>query len=56
MKKDSRTPHQGTIGPDGSILMVDSGRYRIQVYKKLCRELSPDEIDPHDIHMDPELT
>jgi len=55
-EKRFKNPTSVTIGPDGSILMVDSGRYRIQVYKKLCRELSPDEIDPHDIHMDPELT
>ena len=55
-EKRFKNPTSVTIGPDGSILMVDSGRYRIQVYRKLCRELSPDEIDPHEIHMDPELT
>ena len=27
------------IGSDGLVFMVDSGRYRVQVYRKLCREL-----------------
>ena len=55
-EKRFRNPTSVTIGPDGLVLMVDSGRYRIQVYRKLCRELSPEEIDPAAIHVDPELT
>ena len=55
-EKRFKNPTSVKIGPDGSVLMVDSGRYRIQIYKKLCRELSPDEIDPAESHVDPELT
>ena len=55
-EKRFRNPTAITIGPDGLVLMVDSGRYRIQIYRKLCRELTPDQIDPASIHADPELT
>jgi DNA-binding beta-propeller fold protein YncE len=55
-EKRFRNPTAITIGPDGLVLMVDSGRYRIQIYRKLCRELSEAEIDPAAIHVDPELT
>ena len=55
-EKRFRNPTAITIGPDGLVLMVDSGRYRIQIYRKLCRELTPAEIDPAASHVDPELT
>ena len=55
-EKRFKNPTSVKIGPDGQVFMVDSGRYRIQVYRKLCRELRPDEVDPPTMHADPTLT
>ncbi len=51
-----KNPTSVKIGSDGLVFMVDSGRYRIQVYRKLCRELGPDEVDPPTMHVDPTLS
>ena len=55
-EKRFKNPTSVKIGPDGLVFMVDSGRYRIQVYRKLCRTLTPDEIDPPTMHVDPTLS
>jgi hypothetical protein len=41
--------------PDGHVFILDAGRHRIQVYRKLCRVLRADEADPPELHLDPIL-
>lgn len=55
-EKRFKNPTSVKIGPDGLVLMVDSGRYRIQIYKKNSRVLLDDQIDPPSMHLDPVLT
>lgn len=40
---------------DGLVFILDAGRHRIQVYRKLCRVLRTDEVDPPELHLDPML-
>lgn len=40
---------------DGLVFILDAGRHRIQVYRKLCRVLRADEADPPELHVDPML-
>jgi len=40
---------------DGLVFILDAGRHRIQVYRKLCRVLRADEVDPPELHLDPML-
>ena len=38
------------------VYWADTGRYRIQIYRKICEVLGPDEIDPPEMFTDPSLT
>ncbi len=37
------------------VFVVDAARFRLQVYRKTFRELSPDQIDPVDTYTDPKI-
>ena len=37
------------------LYVVDSGRYRIQIYRKTFRELAPDQVDGAETYNDPKL-
>ena len=43
------------VDSDGKIYVVDTGRFRIQIYQKLWRILEPHEIDAAELHVDPEV-
>ena len=55
-EKRLKRPVSVRVDNKGRVYIVDSGRYRIQVYKKWCRVLKPDEVDSPTLHVDPELT
>ena len=55
-EKRLMNPTSVKVDDDGLVYIVDSGRYRIQVYRKLVRVLGADEVDPPDMHVDPVLT
>jgi DNA-binding beta-propeller fold protein YncE len=57
LDREKRLMHPTSVRVDdeGRIYVVDSGRYRIQVYRKLCRVLGPEEVDPPTMHIDPIL-
>lgn len=55
-EKRLKAPVSVKVDNKGRVYIVDSGRYRIQVYRKWCRVLSPDEVDPPTMHVDPVLT
>lgn len=46
-------PTSVKVDSKGRVYIVDSGRYRIQIYQKLWRILEPHEIDPPELHPDP---
>jgi hypothetical protein len=43
------------VDDDFGVYVIDTGRYRMQVYRKTFRELSPDQIDPADTYTDPKI-
>lgn len=55
-EKRLKAPVSVKVDNKGRVYIVDSGRYRIQVYRKWCRVLTPDEVDPPTLHVDPVLT
>ena len=57
LDREKRLMHPTSVRVDdeGRIYVVDTGRYRIQVYRKLCRVLGPNEVDPPTMHIDPIL-
>ena len=58
LDREKRLMHPTSVKVDDDnslVYIVDSGRYRVQVYRKLCRELAPDEVDAPDLHVDPVL-
>ena len=44
------------VDDEDRVYWVDSGRYRVQIYSKVCKLLGPDEIDPPTMFTDPTLT
>ena len=44
------------VDKENRVYWADTGRYRIQIYSKVCKVLGPDEIDPPDMFKDPALT
>lgn len=54
-EKRFAAPTSVKVDDEGRIYVVDTGRWRIQVYQKLCRVLEPHEIDAVEMHMDPEV-
>ncbi len=55
MEKRFYNPTSVKVDAKGRVFIVDTGRYRIQVYEKLWRNLEPHEIDPIELHKDPEV-
>jgi len=54
-EKRLAAPTSIKLDDEGRIYIVDTGRWRIQVYQKLWRILEPHEIDSPELHMDPEV-
>lgn len=54
-EKRLRHPTSVRVNNEGLVFIVDSGRNRIQVYRKLCRVLASHEVDPPSLHADPAL-
>jgi hypothetical protein len=40
---------------DDHLYIVDTGRYRVQIYRKLCRLLEPGDVEAASVHKDPSL-
>lgn len=55
-EKRLRYPVSVKVDGKGLVYIVDWGGFRVQVYRELCRVLSPDEVDPPTMHVDPVLT
>ena len=47
------SPTSVKVDREGRVYIVDTGRFRIQIYRKLWRILEPHEIDPPELHLDP---
>jgi hypothetical protein len=45
-EKRFKKPTSVAVGPDDRVYMVDSGRFRVQVYRKHCIALKPDQVGP----------
>lgn len=45
-EKRFKKPTAVAVGPDDRVYMVDSGRFRVQVYQKQCVALAPDQVGP----------
>ena len=54
-EKRFASPTSVKVDDEGRVYVVDTGRWRIQVYEKLWRILEPDEIDAPELHADPEV-
>ena len=46
-------PNSVKVDANGLVYIADTGRYRIQVYRNPAVALSPDQIDPPEMHPDP---
>ena len=46
-------PTSVKVDDQGRVYIVDTGRFRIQIYQKLWRILEPHEVDPPEMHPDP---
>ncbi|MBI4306269.1 MAG: hypothetical protein HY678_08110 [Chloroflexi bacterium] len=55
-EKRLKSPTSVRVDNKGRVYIADTGRYRVQIYRKWCRVLKPDEVDPASMHPDPELT
>ena len=44
-EKRFKNPTSVGVGPDGRVYMIDSGRFRVQVYQKQCVPLRPHEVE-----------
>jgi DNA-binding beta-propeller fold protein YncE len=55
-EKRLKAPVSVRVDNKGRVYLVDTGRYRIQVYRKWCQLLQADEVDPPTLHVDPVLT
>ena len=54
-EKRFANPTSVKVDGEGRIFVVDTGRWRMQVYQKLFRVLEPHEIDAPELHADPEV-
>jgi DNA-binding beta-propeller fold protein YncE len=50
------SPTSVKVDDDGFVYIMDSGRFRVQIYQKMVRVLEPDEVDPPEPYFDPVLT
>ena len=55
VEKRFEAPTSVKVDDEGRVYIVDTGRWRIQVYKKLFRILEKNEIDLPELHVDPEV-
>lgn len=55
-EKRLKSPVSVRVDNKGRVYIVDTGRYRIQVYRKWCKVLGDGEVDPPTLHVDPVLT
>lgn len=46
-------PTSVKVDGKGLVYIVDTGRYRVQIYRNLAKLLSPDQLDPPEMHADP---
>ena len=54
-EKRLKFPTSVRVDDEGRLFIADTGRYRIQIYKKLCRVLDPGEVEDAALHTDPGL-
>ena len=54
-EKRFAAPTSVKVDLQGRVFVVDTGRWRIQVYQKLWRVLENHEIDSPEMHLDPEI-
>ena len=54
-EKRLRFPTSVRVDDEGRLFIVDTGRYRVQIYKKLCRVLDSGEVEDAALHLDPGL-
>jgi DNA-binding beta-propeller fold protein YncE len=54
-EKRFAAPTSVKVDSEGRVFVVDTGRWRIQVYQKLWRILEDHEIDAPEMHLDPEI-
>ena len=54
-EKRFANPTSVKVDSEGRVFVVDTGRWRMQVYQKLFRVLEPHEIDAPELHADPEV-
>ena len=53
VEKRFLAPNSVKVDGKGLVYIADTGRYRIQVYRNPAVALSPDQIDPPEMHPDP---
>ena len=54
-EKRLKYPTSVRVDNEGRLFITDTGRYRVQVYEKLCRVLEPHEVEDAALHVDPGL-
>ena len=54
-EKRLKFPTSVRVDDEGRLFIADTGRYRVQIYKKLCRVLDPGEVEDAALHTDPGL-
>ena len=50
------SPTAVKVDAENRVYWADTGRYRIQIYRKICKVLGPDDIDPPTMFKDPALS
>ena len=48
-------PTTVSVDDEFRVFVVDAARFRVQVYRKTFKELSPGQIDPVDTYTDPKI-
>ena len=54
-EKRLQGPTSVKVDDKGLVYIADTGNHRVQVYRNLARVLSPDQVDPAEMHPDPEV-
>ena len=54
-EKRLKFPTSVRVDNQGRLFITDTGRYRVQIYEKLCRVLQPHEVEDAALHVDPGL-
>ena len=53
VEKRFLAPNSVKVDDEGLVYIVDTGRFRVQIYRNPAVELTPDMIDPPEMHPDP---